>query len=111
VNISPEGVHSGKKTTYALSILKGNAVKNQHRNDIQQTPRLFRQPNGKVPSAFAVLKVNFSFYSRQKSLRLKVYSLGTGTQKGTHINPNKELLQTKQLPRTKARTVFNYFKH
>jgi len=34
-----------------------------------------------VPSAFAVLKVNFSFCSSQKSLRLKVYSLGTGTQR------------------------------
>jgi hypothetical protein len=44
----------------------------------------------KVPSAFAVLKVNFSFFFSKKSLRLKVYSLGTGTQKGTHINPNKE---------------------
>jgi hypothetical protein len=47
-------------------------------------------PHGKVPSAFAVLKVNFFFCSRQKSLRLKVYSFGTGTQEGTHINPNKE---------------------
>jgi hypothetical protein len=46
-------------------------------------------PHGKVPSAFAVLKVNFTFCSSQKTLRLKVYSLGTGTQEGTHINPNK----------------------
>jgi hypothetical protein len=44
----------------------------------------------KVPSAFAVLKVNFSFFLRKKSLRLKVYSLGTGTREGAHINPNKE---------------------
>jgi hypothetical protein len=34
----------------------------------------------KVPSAFAVLKVNFSFFLGKKALRLKVYSLGTGTQ-------------------------------
>jgi acyl-CoA thioesterase FadM len=37
-----------------------------------------------------------SFYRAQKtsfprrSYRLKVHSLGTGTQEGTHINPNKE---------------------
>jgi hypothetical protein len=43
-----------------------------------------------VPSASAVLKVDFSFCFSQKSLRLKVYSLGTGTREGTHINPNKE---------------------
>jgi hypothetical protein len=33
-----------------------------------------------MPSAFAVLKVNFFFCSSQKALRLKVYSFGTGTQ-------------------------------
>jgi hypothetical protein len=48
------------------------------------------KPHRKVPSAVAVLKVNFSFRSSQKSLWLKVYSLGTGTQEGTHINPNKK---------------------
>jgi hypothetical protein len=52
--------------------------------------------HGKVPSAFAVLKVNFSFCFSQKSLRLKVYSLGTGTQEGTHINPNKGMTKRKK---------------
>ena len=38
-----KGTRSGKQTTYALSTLKGNAVKNQHRNDRQRISRLFRQ--------------------------------------------------------------------
>jgi hypothetical protein len=33
---------------------------------------------------------------RQKSLRLKVYSLGTGTQEGAHINPNKGMARIKE---------------
>jgi hypothetical protein len=38
-----------------------------------------------MPSAFAVLKVNFSPCFNQGSLRLKVYSLGTDTQgRGTY---------------------------
>jgi len=47
-------------------------------------------PHRKVPPDLAVLKANFSFCSSQKSLRLKVHYLGTGTQEGAHINPNKE---------------------
>jgi hypothetical protein len=59
-----------------------------------------------VPSAFAFLKVNFSFHFSKKSLQLKVYSLGAGTQEGTHINPNKELLKKigeKKLRKSEAR--------
>jgi hypothetical protein len=39
-----------------------------------------------VPSAFAVLKVNFSFCFSQKLLRPKVYSLGTGTKRKGRIS-------------------------
>jgi hypothetical protein len=42
-----------------------------------------------MPSAFAVLKVNFSSHFSQKSLRLKVYSLGTGTKKGLISIPTR----------------------
>jgi hypothetical protein len=85
-------MHSEKQTTYAHLEPKGNAVKDQHRNENQPTPRLFHKTTSKykAPSASAVLKVNFSFCLSQKSLRLKVYSLGTGAREGTHINPNKE---------------------
>jgi hypothetical protein len=40
----------------------------------------FRSPQGKL----------YLFVPAKKSLRLKVYSLGTGKREGTHINPNKE---------------------
>jgi len=53
-----KGIRS-EKTTYALSESKGNAVKDQHRNEPLPTPRLFPTAK-KAPSAFAVLKVNFS---------------------------------------------------
>jgi hypothetical protein len=31
-----------------------------------------------------------TYLNHKELLRLKVYSLGTGTIEGTHINPNKE---------------------
>jgi hypothetical protein len=42
-------IRSGKQTTYALSEPKGNAVKDQHRNDNQPTPRLFQYSKIKRP--------------------------------------------------------------
>jgi len=52
-------LRSEKQTAFALSKLKGNAVKDQHRNEISQHPVSCANPHGNVPSAFAVLKVNF----------------------------------------------------
>jgi hypothetical protein len=46
-----------KTDSNALSILKGNAVKDQHRNDNQPTPRLFQFIKRPLPSA--ALKLNF----------------------------------------------------
>jgi hypothetical protein len=40
------------KTTYALSEPKGNAVKDQHRNDSQPTPHLFRNSSWKGAFCF-----------------------------------------------------------
>ena len=45
-------IRSGNQTTYALSKSKGNAVKDQHRNDNQPAPRLFRQSTWKSAFCF-----------------------------------------------------------
>jgi hypothetical protein len=39
---------------------------------------------------FLLRSIGIEWDARAKTLRLKVYSLGTGTREGTHINPNKE---------------------
>jgi len=62
-----KGIRS-EKTTYALSESKGNAVKDQHRNDTQPTPRLFQYTKLKAPSAFRSLQVKF-FLSIQAESR------------------------------------------
>ena len=36
-------IRSGKQTTYTLSKLKGNAIKDQHRNGTQPTPYFFHK--------------------------------------------------------------------
>jgi len=64
-----KGIRS-EKTTYALSESKGNAVKDQHRNETQPTPRLFPTAK-KAPSAFAAFKLNFCFLSTQKVAEAK----------------------------------------
>jgi hypothetical protein len=72
-------------------ILKGNAVKDQHRNDNQPTPCLFQPAKGKEPSALAAFKLNFSFLSKQKVAEAKnLISQDGRTTEGAHINPNKE---------------------
>jgi hypothetical protein len=84
-------MRSGKQTTYALSKPKGNAVKDQHRNATQPTPRLFRPAKTKRPLPFAAFKLNFSFLSTQKAAEAKnLISQDGRTTEGTHINTNKE---------------------
>jgi len=64
-------IRSGKQTTHALSKSKGNAVKDQHRNDTQPTPCLFRPVKAKRPLPSAAFKLNFSFPSTQKVAEAK----------------------------------------
>jgi len=59
-------------TTYALSKLKGNAVKDQHRNETQPKPRLFQPAKAKRPLPSAAFKLNFPPCFSQGSLRLKI---------------------------------------
>jgi hypothetical protein len=57
----------------------------------QPTPRLFCQSAWKGAFCFRSPQGKLIlFVQAKKSLRLRVYSLGTGTQEGMHINPNKK---------------------
>jgi hypothetical protein len=86
-------IRSGKQTTYALFLLKGNAVKDQHRNVTQSTPRLFRRfvqegafcfrsPQGKLflllPPEVAEAK---SLLSRNRHTRRDAYQSQQGMMK------------------------------
>jgi len=55
----------------ALSLPKGNAVKDQHRNDKQPTPCLFQSLKVKRPLPSAAFKLNFFFLSTQKVAEAK----------------------------------------
>jgi hypothetical protein len=87
--------------------LKGNAVKDQHRNEIKPTICLFRQCRWEVPSAFAVLKVNFtlvlaevaaakSLLSRNRHQRRDAYQSQQGMMKNKLRKSNAEKVKNQK---------------
>jgi hypothetical protein len=83
-------IRSGKQTTYAHLKPKGNAVKDQHRNDTQPTPRLFQLAKDKAPSAFRSPQGKLFPLFQPRVAPTKSLLSRNGRTEGTHINPNKE---------------------